>query len=190
MEWTDNELQEWKKNINDENSTSINPKTKRKIKNNGNIYKSLEKEFEKRLHLNINDKNDNKQNYDTININDNIPYPFTMPIMCFTCNTVISRIEIFNKLWKIHNNNIDNNMRYIDEQLKINNIEKIKWINKIKNNWWQKIGGFEKINDEIKLDFTISDNEWKSVGIENLCCRRMIYTHEENPLFVYGPSSF
>ena len=49
MEITDNELREWKKNINNEDGTSINPKTKRRIKNTGVIYKNLEKEFEKRL---------------------------------------------------------------------------------------------------------------------------------------------
>lgn len=49
VEITDNELREWKKNINNEDGTSINPKTKRRIKNTGVIYKNLEKEFEKRL---------------------------------------------------------------------------------------------------------------------------------------------
>jgi DNA-directed RNA polymerase subunit N (RpoN/RPB10) len=178
MEWTDNELQEWKKYINNEDGTSINPRTKRKIKNNGNIYKNLEKEFEKRLCLNNN----------IIGINDDISYPFTMPIRCFSCNTSISCIGIFNKLWRLYINNIINNMEYIDE--KLDNIEKSKMMKEIKNNWWQKIGGFEEIRDNIKIDFVIKKEEWINIGIENLCCRRMIYTHQENQLFVYGPDDF
>lgn len=190
MKWTDDELQEWKINIDDKNNISINPKTKRKIKSNGYIYKSLEKEFEKRLCLNIYEKNKKIKNKDIVDINEDILYPFTMPMMCFTCNTIISRIEIFNELWKIYMNNINNNKEYIDDQIKNNNIKKDKWISTIKKSWWQKIGGFEEIRDGIKLDFTVSNKDWKKINIDNLCCRMMIYTHEENPLFVYGPSNY
>lgn len=186
MEWSDEELKIWKENV--DKGVYINPKTHRKIKEIGPTNKNLEKEFKKRLNLNILNVEKNESN--KIDIKEEIQYPSTMPIMCFSCNTVVSRISIFNTLWNIYINNIDNNMEYIDEKLKDNNIEKSKWMNKIKNNWWQKIGGFEEIRDGIELNFTISNKEWKNIGIENLCCRRMIYTHEENPLFVYGPSDY
>lgn len=186
MEWSDEELKIWKENV--DKGVYINPKTHRKIKEIGPTNKNLEKEFKKRLNLNILNVEKNESN--EIDIREEIQYPSTMPIMCFSCNTVVSRISIFNTLWNIYINNIDNNMEYIDEKLKDNNIEKSKWMNKIKNNWWQKIGGFEEIRDEIELNFIISNKEWKNIGIENLCCRRMIYTHEENPLFVYGPSDY
>lgn len=186
MEWSDEELKIWKENV--DKGVYINPKTHRKIKEIGPTNKNLEKEFKKRLNLNILNVEKNESN--EIDIREEIQYPSTMPIMCFSCNTVVSRIGIFNTLWNIYINNIDNNMEYIDEKLKDNNIEKSKWMNKIKNNWWQKIGGFEEIRDGIELNFTISNKEWKNIGIENLCCRRMIYTHEENPLFVYGPSDY
>jgi DNA-directed RNA polymerase subunit N (RpoN/RPB10) len=143
----------------------------------------IEKDFKKRLNLNL-----EKNKVNQIDINEEIQYPITMPITCFHCNTVISRIDIFNKLWKIYIDNINNNMEYIDKILKNNNIDKSKWENKIKNNWWQKIGGFEEIGDGIELNFAISNNEWKDIGIENLCCRSMIYPHKETSLFVFGPS--
>jgi DNA-directed RNA polymerase subunit N (RpoN/RPB10) len=182
MEWSDEELKIWKENI--DKGVYINPKTHRKIKEIGPTNKNLEKEFKKRLNLNFSNSETNE-----IDIKEEIQYPSTMPIMCFSCNTVISRIGILNTLWNIYINNIDNNMEYIDEKFK-DNMEKSKWMNKIKSNWWQKIGGFEEIRDGIELNFTISNKKWKDIGIENLCCRRMIYTHEENPLFVYGPSNY
>lgn len=151
---------------------------------------NIEKDFEKKINLYENNKIKKQENIDSVYLNEDIPYPFTMPIMCFTCNTVISRIDIFNKLWEIYNNNINNKIEYINKILEEENIDKNKWKRNIKNKWWQKIGGFEEINDEIELSFEISDEEWKNIGIENLCCRRMIYTHEENPLFVYGPSNY
>lgn len=132
----------------------------------------------------------NEIKVDEIDIREEIQYPFTMPIMCFTCNTVVSRISIFNKLWNIYVDNIEKNMDGIDKQLKNNNIDKSKWENEIKHNWWQKIGGFEEIKDGIKISFEMGDKEWKNIGLENLCCKRMIYTHEEHPLFVYGPSDY
>lgn len=144
--------------------------------------KIIENDFEKKINLNINNKI-KKQDY----FNEDIQYPFTMPIMCFSCNTVISRIDIFNKLWEIHNININNKMDCIDKILEEENIDKNKWKKEIKNNWWQKIGGFEKIRDGIEIDFLIKNEDWKYINIENICCRRMIYTHEENPLFVNGP---
>lgn len=148
-------------------------------------YKNIEKDFSKKIDLNNNNKV-KKQNY----FNENILYPFTMPIMCFSCNTVISRIDIFNKLWEIHNNNINNKFKCINKMLEEERIDKTKWIKKVKNNWWQKIGGFDKIKDGIKIEFVINNKQWKDIGIENLCCRRMIYTHEENPLFVHGPANY
>lgn len=147
-------------------------------------YKSIEKDFEKKINLNNNKVE--KQKY----FNEDILYPFTMPIMCFSCNTVISRIDIFNKLWKIHNNNINNKFEDINKMLEKEKIDKDKWKKKINNDWWQKIGGFEKIIDGIKVEFMINNKDWKYIGIENLCCRSMIYTHKENPLFVYGPYDY
>lgn len=186
MEWTNEELNQWKEKH--DKGIHINPRTGRNIKSTAQIYKSLEKEFKKRLNINIEKVYDFKNT--KLDIIEEIQYPFTMPIMCFTCNTVISRIEIFNELWKIYNNNINKNIEYIDEKIMDNNIKKSKWMNTIKKSWWQKIGGFEEIRDGIELNFTISNKEWKDIGIENLCCRRMIFTHEENPLFVYGPSNY
>ncbi len=188
MEWSDEELKKWKENI--DNGICINPKTDRKIKSTGQIYKNLEKEFKKRLSLNIikDEINENKSN--KIDIKEEIQYPFTIPIMCFTCNTVISRIDIFNRLWDIYNNNINNNLELINRMLYEEEIDKNKWLKEIKKNWWQKIGGFEKIRDGIEIDFIIDETEWKNIGIENLCCKRMIYTHQEHPLFVNGPSDY
>lgn len=186
MEWTNEELNQWKEKI--DKGIYINPKTGRNIKNTGQIYKSLEKEFKKRLNINIKNVDDFKNT--KLDIKEEIQYPFTMPIMCFTCNTVISRIDIFNKLWEIYIKNINDNIDFINKMLKEESIDKTNWMNKVKKNWWQKIGGFEKIRDDIDIGFIIKNEDWKKIGIENLCCRRMIYTHEENPLFVYGPSDY
>lgn len=188
MEWSDEELKLWKENV--DKGIYINPKTHRKIKEIGPTNKNLEKEFKKRSNLNVEKKEIKEIEIKEIEIIEEIQYPSTMPIMCFSCNTIVSRISIFNTLWNLYINNIYKKMEYIDKKLKDNNIEKSKWMNKIKTNWWQKIGGFEEIIDGIELNFTISNKEWKYIGIENLCCRRMIYTHEENPLFVCGPSDY
>jgi DNA-directed RNA polymerase subunit N (RpoN/RPB10) len=144
------------------------------------INKGIEK-------IDLNDKIENQEN---INLNKDIQYPFTIPIRCFTCGNVISKIDIFNKLWEIYNNNINNEIDYINKKLEENNIDKNKFQKDIKNNWWQKIGGFEIFKDGIEIKFIIKNKEWKDIGIDNLCCRRMIYTHEENPLFIYGPSKY
>lgn len=186
MEWTNEELNQWKEKL--DKGIYINPKTGRNIKNTAQIYKSLEKEFKKRLNINIEKVSDFKNT--KLDIKEEIQYPFTMPIMCFTCNTVISRFDVFNKLWEIYIRNINDNIDFINKTLKEENIDKTKWMKNVKNNWWQKIGGFEKIRDDIDIDFIIKNEHWKKIGIENLCCRRMIYTHEENPLFVYGPSDY
>lgn len=188
MEWSDEDLKRWKENI--DNGICINPKTGRKIKDTGQIYKSLEKEFKKRLNLNIVKDETNEIKYNKIDIKEEIQYPFTMPIMCFTCNTVISRFSIFNSLWDIYNKNINNKLKFINKMLDKENIDKNKWMKEIKTNWWQKIGGFEKIRDGIEIEFTINNSEWENIGIENLCCKRMIYTHQEHPLFVHGPSDY
>lgn len=155
-----------------------------KYKGTDNI-KSIEEDFSKKIKL-----NDNNDNINSFYLNKDIQYPFTMPIMCFTCNTVISKVNIFNKLWNIYNKNINDKIEFINEIIKYENIEEIKWKKIVNDNWWQKIGGFEKIRDGIEIDFTINETEWKNIGIENICCKRMIYTHQENPLFVYGPSDY
>jgi DNA-directed RNA polymerase subunit N (RpoN/RPB10) len=168
-----------KKKVTCSNYCSIH-KNRKKEKPNI-INTKLQINFENKL--NLNDKK-----IENINYNEDINYPFTMPIMCFSCNTVISRIDIFNKLWNIYINNINNKKEYINKLLEDKKINKNKWEKDKKKRWWQKIGGFEEIRDGIEIKFTINDKEWKNIGIENLCCRRMIYTHEENPLFVYGIS--
>ena len=188
MEWTNEELNQWKDNLDE--GIYINPKTRRKIKITGPTYKSLEKEFKKMMNINIDKVEKDVFKNTKLDIKEEIQYPFTMPIMCFSCNTVISRIDIFNNLWDIYIKNINNNIDFINKMLKKDNIDKTKWMKKIMNNWWQKIGGFEKINDNINIDFIINNKQWKNIGIENICCRRMIYTHVENPLFVDGPTNY
>lgn len=125
-----------------------------------------------------------------MNFKVEIEYPTTLPIRCFTCNAILSRIDIFDKMWYIYINNINKHIEYINKQLKKNKVSKNKWINIIKDNWWQKIGGIEDINNNIELNFNINDKDWENIGIYNICCRRMIYTHEEHPLFIYGPDEY
>lgn len=188
MDWTNEELNKWKEKLDE--GIYINPKTGRKIKITGSIYKSLEKEFKKKINIDIIKVENVDSKNMKLDIKEEIQYPFTMPIMCFTCNTVISRIDIFNNLWDIYIKNINDNIDFINKILDEEGIDKNKWMEKVLKNWWQKIGGFEKFNDDINIDFVISNKQWKNIGIENLCCRRMIYTHVENPLFVDGPANY